>query len=184
MAAKDADLMHRWTTGDDLAFEQLVTQWQPAVTRLLGRLVGHSETAADLSQEVFLRVYQARNRYAENGAFSSWLYKIALNVARDHSRRRLTVSLPEQDSLAAGSDPAWDSMNRETAVMLREALADLPAQQREVLVLRHSENMNFEQISRLLDVPASTLKSRFSTALRRLRVTLRDLADGEEGGHP
>ena len=182
MAVEDADLMHRWQTGDDLAFERLVVRWQPPVTRLLGRLVHQPEAVADLSQEVFLRVYQARTKYAENGSFSNWLYKIALNVARDHGRRRSPVlSLQGQDPLAAGSDPHAAYVKRELVDVVQQAVADLPQPQREVLVLRHYENMNFEQISRLLERPASTLKSRFSTALRRLRTELREFVAEEEG---
>lgn len=182
MAVEDAELMHRWQTGDELAFEQLVVRWQPPVTRMLGRLVHPPEAVADLSQEVFLRVYQARSQYAENGAFSSWLYKIALNLAREHVRRRRPVlSLAGHDPLATDTDPSSAFVQRETADVVRQALSGLPALQREVLVLRHYENMNFEQISRLLQVPASTLKSRFSSALRRLRAELREFAADEEG---
>src|SRR5262245_57223557 len=84
----DAELMRRWQRGDVGAFESLVRRWQQPMARFLTRLLGRPDRAADLCQEVMLRLYHAGPRYRENGAFAPWLYRIALNVARDAGRRR------------------------------------------------------------------------------------------------
>jgi RNA polymerase sigma-70 factor (ECF subfamily) len=176
MGHDDAELIRRWQQGDEAAFEEMVRRWQQPVARFLTRLAGRAEVVADLCQEVFLRVYLARTRYRETGVFSTWLYQIALNVARDAARR----SRPQPQSLAnhepAEVRPAEAPCERhELAKILEEAIAELPPPLREVLVLRHYEEMSFEHIARLLGVPASTLKSRFAVALGRLRQRLQQL---------
>jgi RNA polymerase sigma-70 factor (ECF subfamily) len=172
MGHDDADLVRRWQRGDATAFEALVRRWQAPVARFLARLVPRADLVPDLCQEVFLRLYLARSRYRDGGTFSAWLYRIALNVARDCLRRRRpALPLPEQD-LAATSPTDHDCERQELADAVARALDELPPAQREVLVLRHYEGMSFEDMARLLGAPASTLKSRFAAALDRLRGRL------------
>jgi RNA polymerase sigma-70 factor (ECF subfamily) len=175
MEPSDADLIRLWQTGDLRAFEDLVRRWQAPIGRLLARLAG-ARAAADLCQEVFLRVYQAGPRYRENGAFRTWLYRIALNAARDNGRRRQHEPAP-----LAGHEPldhvapAEALCRREEIELVSSALAELPEALREVLVLRHHESLSFEEIARLTGTPASTLKSRFAVALARLRSRLEQM---------
>jgi RNA polymerase sigma-70 factor (ECF subfamily) len=181
MDAEDADLVGRWQRGDPIAFEALVRRWQGPIARFLHRFTGRHDWVRDLSQEVFLRVYQARERYRDNGAFSSWLYRIAINVAQDTARknRRQAVSLP--DKRKDDSPPAdVVCQQRELANKVARAITELPEGQRLVLVLRHYEQMSFESIGRLTGVPASTLKSRFAAALARLRSRLEAMGYGPE----
>jgi RNA polymerase sigma-70 factor (ECF subfamily) len=181
MGQPDPDLIQSWRRGDPAAFEALVRRWQGPVARFLSRLVGRHDLVADLCQEVFLRLYLARERYRESGAFSTWLYQIALNVARDAARkdRRAARHLPEpptevQDLAAARYE------RRELAEAVARALAELPPPLREVLVLRHYEGLTFDRIARVLGAPASTLKSRFAAALERLRPKLEQLGWSRE----
>jgi RNA polymerase sigma-70 factor (ECF subfamily) len=164
--------MRRWQAGDAAAFEALVRRWQHRVAALLGRLAG-PRAAADLCQEVFLRIYQAGPRYRENGAFTSWVYRIVLNAARDAGRRARREPQPLADHEPADdSAPDDDICRRETAQLVAAAVAELPEPLREVLILRHYEGLPFEEIARLTGTPASTLKTRFATALTRLRIRL------------
>jgi RNA polymerase sigma-70 factor (ECF subfamily) len=182
MGHDDPDLIRRWQQGDPAAFEALVRRWQTPTAHFLARLVGGGDLVQDLCQEVFLRVHLARARYRPAAAFSTWLYRIALNVARDALRRhrRRAGPLPEQEPPAA-DDPAEARCERaELAELVDQALAGLPAPLREVLVLRHYEGMSFEDIGRLLGVAASTLKSRFAAALGRLRLSLQHLGWSHE----
>lgn len=176
-AMNDAELMQRWRQGDTPAFEVLVRRWQEPVARFLYRLVGREELVPDLCQEVFLRLYQAGPRYREVGAFSTWLYRIALNVARDAGRRcqRQPVSLNGHEPVAGPTSAEDECQRQEAARLVTQALAELPETLREVLVLRHYENMSFEQMARLTGTAASTLKSRFAAALARLRNRLQQL---------
>jgi RNA polymerase sigma-70 factor (ECF subfamily) len=159
-----------------------VRRWQQPVARFLARLVGRPDLAEDLCQEVFLRVYLAGPRYRATGAFSTWLYRIALNLARDAGRRRRHQPQPLADSEPAGNAIAAEvfCVQRELTEVIAHAVAELPPPLREALVLRHYEGMSFEEMARLLEVPASTLKSRFAAALGRLRVRLQQLGWNHE----
>jgi RNA polymerase sigma-70 factor (ECF subfamily) len=185
MERPDADLMQQWQQGDVSAFEALVGRWQHPVARLLARLVRPNQVQ-DLCQEVFLRLYQAGSRYREVGAFSTWLYRIVLSVARDagrRQRRRPPCSASadrEENQPVDGRVPEDAVSGKEMIAVVSRALAELPAPLREVLVLRHYEGLNFEQIARLTGTPASTLKSRFAAALGRLRTRLQELGWGPE----
>jgi RNA polymerase sigma-70 factor (ECF subfamily) len=171
-----------WRNGGPAAFEMLVRRWQQPVARFLFHLVGREEGVADLCQEVFLRVYEQRARYREKGAFTAWVYRIALNVARDAQRRRRKEPLPLAGVEPADAEPSPDDAceQAERGRIVAQTVAELPEPQRLVVVLRHYEDMSFEQIARLLGEPASTVKSRFSAALQRLRQRLRFLDDAEE----
>jgi RNA polymerase sigma-70 factor (ECF subfamily) len=167
----DADLIRAWQRGDPAAFERLVRAWEGRVGRFLARLTGCPEAAGDLSQEVFLRVYLARDRYADDGRFGTWVYRIALNLARDAARRRPPPApLADHDPPAPAAGDAAE--RREAAGLVAAALADLPGPLREVVVLRQYEDLSFEEMARLIGTPASTLKSRFAVALRRLHEAL------------
>src|SRR3954470_19941787 len=148
MGPNDAELMQRWQQGDPLGFEAVVRRWQQFVARLLTRLVGRRELVQDLCQEVFLRVYHAGPRYRETGAFTTWLYRITLNVARDAGRRRR-----HEPARLEGHEPMDRQAPAETICQQQElnhaiadAVAELPETLREVLVLRHYEEMSFEQM--------------------------------------
>lgn len=185
MAHEDADLMRRWNRGDASAFEALVRRWQGPVARFLTRMSGRPGGVPDLCQEVFLRVLRAADRYREEGTFSTWLYRIALNVARDAARRRRHEPAPLDAEVCATGPTAEEACERhELAEAVAAALAELPEPLREVLVLRHYEELNFEQMARVLGTPASTLKSRFAVALARLHGRLSRLGYCPEGTEP
>ncbi len=176
----DAGLIARWQHGDRAAFEQLVREWHPRLGRFLVRLTGCPEQARDLSQEVFLKVYLSVGKYRDNGNFSTWLFQVALNQFRDAARksaRRPRLALLESEPRVE-AQPFED---RERVAVIAAALQQLAPPLREVVVLRHYEDLNFEAMARLLGTPASTLKSRFAVAMTQLRerLTARGLAPEE-----
>ena len=174
MGNDETDLFPGWQSGDPAAFGALVRRWQAPIARFLFHYVGQRDLVPDLCQEVFFRAFLAAPRYREGGQFSAWLYRIALNVARDFSRRRRPEQKLRRDlELAADSpNPATSCEQQELAALVSQSVAELPEPLRVVLVLRHYEGMNFEQMARMLEMPASTLKSRFAAALTRLRERL------------
>jgi RNA polymerase sigma-70 factor (ECF subfamily) len=181
MGTQDADWMERWRRGDGAAFEAIVERWRRPVARFLFRYSGRADLVQDQCQEVFLRVYQAGPRYRETGTFPGWLFRIALNVARDAGRRRRD---PAPLTAAEPVDPAVPAetlcRRRELADVMARAAAELPEKLRVVLALRHDEELSFEEIARLTGAPASTVKSRFAAALARLRTRLEQQGYGPE----
>ncbi|MBW3540863.1 MAG: RNA polymerase sigma factor [Planctomycetes bacterium] len=186
--------MARCRLGDTAAFETLLDRWQRPIARLLERLTASGGSGAtggrggrmltpplsmeveDLAQEVFLRVLEARERYDERGAFSTWIYRIALNVTRDAARRRrsrwrrLVTWRP-----TTGGEPAspGEQVSRvERAAAVNAALAALPRKLREPLVLRHFGGLTFAETADVLGTAASTVKSRLKQGLLRLRAEL------------
>jgi RNA polymerase sigma-70 factor (ECF subfamily) len=182
----DEELIAQWRSGDTQAFAALVRRWQQPIARFLARLVGPLGIASDLCQEVFLRAYVAGPQYRACGTFSAWLYRIALNAARDAGRRRRHEVLPLNNIEPASTTLPPDELSeqREAEQLVAAALAELPEPIRVVLVLRHYEDMSFEDIARLTAKPASTVKSRFAAGLNRLRVRLRQLDPAPEDHRP
>lgn len=179
MSDADSEIVGRWIRGEEAAFAGIVRRWEHPLARFLGRLVDANQVP-DLLQETFLRVHRARVRYSENGHFSTWLFQIALNVARDSSRRRAPPECLMAEPIAAAPSAAQSLEEREEIESLARAVAELPDELREVLALRHDAGLSFEEMARRLKVPASTLKSRFAAALRKLRDRLRDLGKSPE----
>lgn len=182
----DAELIRRWQRGDRAAFESIVRTWGPRVGRFLVRLTGNSDLARDLTQEAFLRVYMEAGRYRESGQFSTWLFQIALNLARDAGRRaarRPSQPLPDAGVHDRGDSAEACAERAEEAGAVSAALAALAAPLREVVVLRHYEGLSFEAMARLLGTPATTLKSRFAVALRELQKRLIRQGFAPEGAH-
>jgi RNA polymerase sigma-70 factor (ECF subfamily) len=145
------------------------------------RIMGSEEEARDLSQETFLRAYRALKAFKGEARFSSWLYQIALNVCRDRMRRkrgRSFVSLDELDeagqSLPAFTGPsALEIAERnDVARAVSAAVAALPEEQREVIVLKEYQGLTFLEIAEILGLPMSTVKTRLYRGLGQLRERL------------
>ena len=187
----EQDLIARCRLGDTAAFDRLVRRWQDPVARLLARLTGRASgpssaggSAAclplradvdDLAQEVFLRVLRACDTWEGRSAFSTWIYRIAVNVTRDALRRRRTWWRGTLHTQPPPPAPAAieHASDRERQQLVSAALADLPAKLREPLVLRHFGDLTFAETAEVLGLPLGTVKSRVKQGLLRLREELR-----------
>jgi RNA polymerase sigma-70 factor (ECF subfamily) len=183
----DVRLMLQVKAGDAAAFEELVERYKNRLLTVLEHLVGHREQAEDLAQEVFLRVFRARERYEPGAKFSTWLFTIANNVAsnalRSKSRRR-EVGVPEgnaadssQMSLdqlakaASGFMPARRMDKAEQAAMVRQAVSSLNDRQRTALLLSKFEGMSYQDIAETMGLSVQAIKS----LLSRARVNLKEI---------
>ena len=181
MKQTDEELVAAFQAGDRSAFDTLCQRWDRKIQGAIYRIVGQSEDARDLSQEVFLKAYRALGTFKQEARFSSWLYRIALNTCRDRLRRRRgrsQVSLDEVDEsrqLAAGlgGPTALELVEaRDLARTVREAMAELPDEQREVIALKEYQGLTFVEIAEATGVPVSTVKTRLYRGLGRLRHQL------------
>jgi RNA polymerase sigma-70 factor (ECF subfamily) len=184
----DVRLMLEVRDGSAPAFEELVRKYQQRLVGILEHLVGHRQQAEDLAQEVFLRVYRARDGYEPKAKFSTWLFTIANNVARN-SRRSLSrriqtrpVRADADDSkesplaeivqAASGVMPARQLEKAEAAELVRLALESLSERQRMVLLLGKFENMNYDEIAEAMGLTRSAVKSLALRARASLREAL------------
>lgn len=165
-------LVERTLVGDREAFRLIVLRHQQQLAHLVTRQTGDSSLAEDLVQEAFLRAYQRLGSFDPRFALSTWLCRIALNVARDHHRRRVVRDRPRPPaaSPAVPANPADVAAAREDLDRATQALGDLPSPQREVIVLSVYGGHTQREISDLLDVPLGTVKTRMRAALARLRA--------------
>ena len=187
VADRDAVLVRRCTTGDDDACAMLVADHQRMVFQLALHLLGDYEDARDLSQDVFLQVFRTIGRFRCQSALRTWIYRIAINQARNRQRwwrrrhRSDQVSLEahmEQHGDRALADPAAGPdrqlKRKETASRVWHALDLLPFDQRTAVVLREIDGLSYEEIAFSLGVAVGTVKSRLTRGREALRARLRE----------
>lgn len=162
---------------DEGAFAVLVRRWEGSIRRLCERMTGDVHAAEDVAQETFVRVFARRKEYQASGKFSTWIWRIAMNLCYDELRRRqrrekMIFNEEGAERLAAlqaftAADAAPDRSlaERERTRMVQRALDQLPEIYRAVLVLRHYEDLKFREIAEVLGVPEGTVKSRMAEAL-------------------
>jgi RNA polymerase sigma-70 factor (ECF subfamily) len=186
----DEQLMRRVRTqGDHAAFARLVDRWQVPIRRLCIRMTADEHRGEDLAQDAFARVFANRHQYDDTRKFSTWLWRIALNLcyaeARSNRRRRQPpVTFEPHDIDAADSGPHERAVESERAALVREALARLPESHRAVVVLREYEGLKFREIAEVLDEPEGTLKWRMSEALDELSRQLTPVMSDEDADTP
>lgn len=176
----DEELVHAFRGGDVAAFDELTIRWERRIRGAAYRLLGSDEEARDVSQEVFLKAYRGLGGFKGEAKFSSWLYQIGLNLCRDRLRRRKVRSFVSIDSIDERFSPlparpatAYDDvLARDVARAVSEALAELPDEEREVVILKEYQDMTFVEIAEVLGVPTSTVKTRLYRALGVLRGRL------------
>lgn len=181
MSATDQDLVQRSIKGEESAFNELVNRYKRGVYTVIIRMVRNPDTANDLSQETFIKLYTSLSSYNPKYKFSSWLFKIANNLTIDYLRKNRPSLLSLDDTIETGKDTVSiqvpslgeDPLERVESLDLgekiKEAIMDLPLDYRRVIVLRHVEEMTYEEIVDVTDLPLGTVK----TLLFRGRCLLR-----------
>jgi RNA polymerase sigma-70 factor (ECF subfamily) len=178
----DEELVARSRGGDLDSFNQLVLRWERPIYALAYRVIGREEEARDVAQETFLRAFRALSGFKGQSKFSSWLYRITLNLCRDWIRRerrtRVTqapegVDLVELAGEAAPAESVEDLVARkELGRAVAKAMSSLPEEQRTAIILKEYHGLTFQEIADLLDCPLSTVKTRLYQGLSVLRRQL------------
>jgi RNA polymerase sigma-70 factor (ECF subfamily) len=177
----DSDLVTRAIAGREDGFEELVRRYQRPISTYVYRMVGDYDAALDLTQEVFIKVYGSLPRYRSEFKFSTWIYKIAHNAAVDHLRRhssRIQALVSdfdgEQREMPIESrrpNPEQESERKERRAEVETVIALLPPAYKELVILRHSQDMSYDEIAEVTGLPLGTVKNR----LFRAREAMRDL---------
>lgn len=179
METPDEDLILRFQGGDETAFEAMVARWNEPILQLAARLTGDLEEAKDVRQMALIKTYQGLSRFEGRSRFSTWVYRVVLNLCRDrqrsHAARTRAIDgakergAPEDVLEETGFHVARD---RELALLVTRAVKELPAAEREVVVLRHYHDLPFPVIAEILGSPTTTVKSRMARGLTLLRNRL------------
>ena len=191
MARSDVQLMLDVKAGDDSSFDFLLQKYRSPLVNFLYRMVRDRATAEDLAQDVFLRVYRARKEYIPGAKLTTWLFRIATNLAlnslRDNRHEKMAVSLDapagnEEDS-APRDLPAREMridqrlLERDRVAFIQRAIASLPEKQRAAVLLHKYEEMDYTEIAKILDCTEAALKSLLFRAYENLRVQLTPLVN-------
>ena len=192
-AVSDVDAMLRVKTGDESAFAYLVQKYRRPMVGFMYRMCHNPSTAEELAQEVFLRVYRSRTSYEPSAKFTTWLYRIATNLAvnyaRDtrHERPENTLRLDEPDQETGNTpDLADDSLSAEEQILKRERLAAirnvvnaLPERQKLAVIMHKYQQMDYRQIAGVLKLSESATKSLLYRAYETLREQLKEYVSGK-----
>lgn len=185
----DQQLVQRVQAGDRSAFNLLVLKYQHRVLKLVGRFVSDAAEAEDVAQEAFLKAYRALGSFRGDSAFYTWLYRIAINTAKNalvSSRRRpvdfnLDLQDPEQydrhAKLKEVDTPEGVLLTDEIREVVENAMAQLPEDLRTAIVLRELEGLSYEEIAEAMDCPVGTVRSRIFRAREAIDKKLKPLLD-------
>ena len=167
--------------GDHAAFAEIVCRWEGPIRRLCTRMVGDEHRGEDLAQEVFARVFTKRDQFDLGRTFSTWLWRIALNVCFAESRRSTPLAIVDDGATAAARcdrelAPEEGLIARERVEQVKRALSHLPDAYRAVVVLREYEGLKYREIAEVLEIPEGTVKWRMAEALTQLSEELAPMA--------
>jgi RNA polymerase sigma-70 factor, ECF subfamily len=187
--ASDNSLVREFISGNDAAFGQLVSRYKDAITNYLNMMVADYDTAVDLCQETFLRVYRNIHRYSNLYQFSTWIYRIATNLAIDEMRyrkRRGSVfyrniwgnrkpadnEAPEFEITDARRGPRDEVLRKESSQVLGDAIRSLPEKYRTAFIMKEVQELPYDTIAKALNCSAGTIKSRLHRARELLQRKL------------
>ena len=185
----DQELVRRVQAGDQTAFNLLVLKYQHRVLKLVGRFVNDAAEAEDVAQEAFLKAYRALASFRGDSAFYTWLYRIAINTAKNalvsQRRRPVDFDLDLQDpdqydrhaKLKEADTPEGVLLTDEIRAVVEEAMAELPEDLRTAIVLRELEGLSYEEIAEAMDCPVGTVRSRIFRAREAIDKMLKPLLD-------
>src|SRR6266851_3419505 len=182
MPSTDEELVALSQAGDHDSFNELILRWERPIYALAYRVIGREEDARDVCQEAFLRAFRALPRFRGQAKFSSWLYRIALNLCRDwvrRERRTPVVQAPEGVDLLELAEAAQPSESIEDLIARKDlvraverVMARLPEEQRTAIVLKEYHGLTFQEIADLVGCPLSTVKTRLYQGLTVVRREL------------
>ncbi|GFE80796.1 RNA polymerase sigma factor [Steroidobacter agaridevorans] len=185
----DQELVRRVQAGDQTAFNLLVLKYQHRVLKLVGRFVNDAAEAEDVAQEAFLKAYRALASFRGDSAFYTWLYRIAINTAKNalvsQRRRPVDFDLDLQDpdqydrqaKLKEADTPEGVLLTDEIRAVVEEAMEQLPEDLRTAIVLRELEGLSYEEIAEAMDCPVGTVRSRIFRAREAIDKKLKPLLD-------
>lgn len=191
---KDYSLVQRVQGGDKVAFEMLFTKYQRRVSRLVSRFVRSDAEVEDIVQESFIKAYRALGSFRGDSAFYTWLYRIAVNTAKNHlvaaSKRPISLTQFEKNDdddfeedhfMSDAATPESELITKQIAETVNKTMDELPADLREAIMLREIEGMSYEDIADSMGCPIGTVRSRIFRAREAISQKIKPMLDVGEG---
>ena len=171
----DYDLMRAIQNGNMVAFNEVVDRYKGRLMNVIGRMLSSTEEAEDIVQETFVRVYQHRQSFNFQHCFSTWIYTIALNLARNELRKRKKFKFFDINDMQGNQPELAVEANLPSRLpqILNTAIKDLPDKYRTAFMLRDVQEMSYDEVAKILNVPLGTVKSRVNRARLMLRKKLK-----------
>ena len=180
----DKELILRFQQGDELAYVELVNRYRDRLINFVFRFVGSFEEAEDIVQDTFVKLYQKKDYYRPISAFSTWIFTIASNLAKTELRKRKRrkvsylsqIGMEEKDfDIRVEDTTDEETVGEYTESQIQDAIQSLQLHFRTALILRDIEELSYEEISKILDVPLGTIKSRINRARLQLQEKLKNV---------
>jgi RNA polymerase sigma-70 factor (ECF subfamily) len=168
----DIKLMERCSNGDRYAFELLLARYEKPVFNAAYRMLNSADDARDVTQTVFLKVYEHLDQFDPKYRFFSWIYRITLNESLNWLKKTNRLGALEGDMADTASGPEREASNQQLSEGMQAALMTISPDYRAVIVLKHLLGCSYHEISEVLEIPEKTVKSRLYTARQRLQETL------------
>lgn len=185
----DQALVERVQQGDKRAFDMLVLKYQHRIIKLIARFIRNSDDVQDVAQEAFIKAYRALKNFRGDSAFYTWLYRIAINTAKNHlvsNKRKVTESAVDAaeaeqyegaDWLKEYATPEKELMASEINTVVQNTISGLPDDLKEAITLRELEGLSYEDIAEVMDCPIGTVRSRIFRAREAIDKQLKPLLD-------
>lgn len=184
----DEELIRDFQQGDETAYNEIVNRFSGPLLNFIYRIIGDSSFAEDLLQETFMRVYLNKNSYREIAKFSTWIYTIASNLSKTELRRQkvrrwfsLSGSKDDDRPMEIANDdlaPDETMLQNSTLDLIHKEIQKLPLSFKEVIILRDVQELSYEEISTILNIPLGTVKSRVNRGRTRLQKSLKPMLRG------
>ena len=192
----DADLLARFAEGDEAAFRELVNRYKNSLYAFLKQFLNHQDLVEDTFQETFLQVFTSRASFDTSRPLRPWLFTIAANKAKDALRKRQRTAATPIGTIAAAQEMSFDDVlnsltadetmpyeelqKNETAARVKQVIADMPENLREILILAYFNKFSYKQMANILSIPIGTVKSRLHTAVGRFAKEWKAAAGSEK----
>ncbi len=185
---EDLDLIAKVDAGEREAFDELVMKYQKPLYSLLYRMVSNHDDAADILQKTFIKAFTGLSSFERRSSFKTWLYQIAINLAKNVYRDRGRASYVPIDDVVIRKNPRTleSLIHKENMLILRKALRELPEKQRITLILRVQEGKKFEEVAVIMKCSLGTAKANYHHAVKKLKAIMADREGKEqtEDGKP
>jgi RNA polymerase sigma-70 factor, ECF subfamily len=178
---EDLDLITRTEAGDREAFNELVIKYQKPLYSLLYRMVSNHDDASDILQKTFVKAFSGLGSFERRASFKTWLYQIAINLAKNVYRDRARVEYVHIDDVVIRRNPRTleTLIHNESRMLMRQALVNLPEKQRMTLILRVQEGKKFEEIAAIMKCSLGTAKANYHHAVQKLKAIMGEHEQGE-----